>query len=235
MPPPMQHREEREPQDRRHQSRKARRTRRSVAASAKQPADMCENIKRPFRCDTCGKGFKQTQGRNRHYREKHDPDLCVLCDVEWGRPYQYRDHLETHHPGVDPDMIIGKTDGSRRRVASFARRAPQQKVLPSAIEHYGRGHSDIGSYPPILPPPAVEKPPTVTATRIMPSKISSEGTTNIGLLYVTYAHTPFPSIEENTQATWTALLGAGEADWSGSSVSLLGGGRPSVGPPGWMC
>ena len=183
----MQHREEREPQDRRHQSTKARKTRRSLVASPKRPADMGDSVKRPFRCDTCGKRFIQTQGRNRHFREKHDPDLCVFCDFEWGRPCQYRDHLETHHPDVDPETIIGKTKGSRCRAASFARNARQQ-VLPLTIEHHGRGHAETGSYPPMMPPPVVAKLSTVTIPRTMSRKISPEGATNFALLFATYAH-----------------------------------------------
>jgi hypothetical protein len=94
------------------------------------PPDMREAIRRPYCCNTCGKIFSQLQGINRHYREKHDPRLCLFCDVEWSRPYQYRDHLKTHHPDVDPDTVIGKTAGSRRRVASLARDALQHQVLP---------------------------------------------------------------------------------------------------------
>src|ERR1019366_9953602 len=102
------------------------------------------------------------QGVNRHYREKHNPSLCMYCDVEWSRPYQYRDHLAKHHPGVDPDTVLGKTAGSRRRTAIIARDPQQQQVLPPTIEHDGRGHSEIRPFPPMLPLPAVAKPPTVT-------------------------------------------------------------------------
>jgi hypothetical protein len=90
--------------------------------------NMREAIGRPFCCDTCGKKFKQSQGFNRHYREKHDP-ICLFCDVKWSRPYQYLDHLKTHHPDVDPDTVIRKTAGSRRRVANLARGALQHQVL----------------------------------------------------------------------------------------------------------
>ena len=173
MPHHMQCREEKETQVGRHQSRKTRKS--SVAASPKRPANTREALNRPFRCDTCGKRYKQIQGRNRHYREKHDPDLCVLCNLEWGRAYQYRDHLEAHHPDVDPDTIIGKAEGSRRRVASFARHTPQQQILPPVVEQYGRVRSEIEPYPPMLPSPAVAKPPTATPPRTMSSMISPEG------------------------------------------------------------
>jgi hypothetical protein len=212
MPPPMQRREERE---RPRQSQKARK--RSVAASPGRPTDIREPLKRPFRCDTCGKRFKQTQGRNRHYREKHNPDLCVLCDVEWGRPYQYRDHLSTHHPDVDPDTVIGKIAGSRCRTACFARRAPQQQALPPAIEQYGWGSSEIGPYPPMLLSPAVAKRSTVTpyaefTPRSMTRKISPEGAANFGLLYTTYAHNPVSVHRRASPNDWTTLLGAGGFD-----------------------
>ena len=192
---------------------------------------MREAAERPFRCNTCGKRFKQTQGRNRHYREKHDPDLCLLCDVEWGRPYQYRDHLETHHPDVDPDTIMGKTEGSRRRAASFARHASQQQVLPPTIEHYGWGPSEIGPYPPMLPPPAVAKVPTVTppaesAPQTMTMKISPEGAGDLDFIILLKLITPFLSIEEHAQTTGTTPLGAG---------GLGGLNYMAVGSPGWIC
>ncbi len=64
------------------------------------------------------------RGRRGH-REKHEPSLCIACDAEWGRPCDYRNHLEKHHPDLDPDMILGKPAGSLRRTAIIARRGPQ--------------------------------------------------------------------------------------------------------------
>jgi len=140
MPPPVDSREKREPQDRPYQYQKSKK-------KARIPR---------FLCDDCGTEYAQRQGLNRHHREKHEPNLCMYCDAEWGRPYEYRDHLEKHHPDADRDMVLGKAAGSRRRSASLARHRSQQVSLPT-IEHGRRGHSGIRQYP-----PAGVKPSTVT-------------------------------------------------------------------------
>lgn len=77
----------------------------------------------------------------------------MYCDAEWGRPYEYRDHLERYHPDVDPDLILGKAAGSRRKSACFARHRSQQASLPT-IEHIQRGHSEIMRYIPALVEPS---------------------------------------------------------------------------------
>jgi len=55
-----------------------------------------------FRCRTCGDRFVQKQGRNRHERDKHEPQMiCRLCGqyvFSSGRKYLFRRHLEKHHP-----------------------------------------------------------------------------------------------------------------------------------------
>ena len=180
MTPPTQCREERELQDLPHQSQNTRK--KSVAEpsqSDRRPADMSKAPKRLFSCDTCGERFAQQQGVNRHFREKHNPSLCSYCDVEWSRPYQYRDHLEKYHPDVDPDEILGKTAGSRRRSAIIARDPLQQQVLPATVEHHGRSHSEIRPYPPTLPPPAVSKhlaitPPSMSSMTYVPQTMSAQ-------------------------------------------------------------
>lgn len=152
MPPPIRRREEREPRVYSYQSKKTRKKCAEMPSSSRRRPHGRKAAKRPFSCDTCGKRFAQRQGLNRHDRAKHNPSLCIFCDVKWSRPYQYRDHLEAHHPDVDPDTIVGKTAGSRRRAASLARCAPQQQVSPPTTE--------IGSYPPMPLQPVVVKPPT---------------------------------------------------------------------------
>jgi hypothetical protein len=110
------------------------------------PPDMREAIRRPYCCDTCGKIFSQLQGINRHYREKHDPRLCLFCDVEWSRPYQYRDHLKTHHPDVDPDTGIGKTAGSRRGSQVLQETRYNIKFCLRTLRVLGRAQSGILDY-----------------------------------------------------------------------------------------
>ena len=110
------------------------------------PPDMREAIRRPYCCDTCGKRFSQLQGINRHYREKHDPRLCLFCDVEWSRPYQYRDHLKTHHPDVDPDTGIGKTAGSRRGSQVLQETRYNIKFCLRTLRVLGRAQSGILDY-----------------------------------------------------------------------------------------
>jgi hypothetical protein len=65
-----------------------------------------QRSKPQFSCDPCGKRFVQRQGLNRHRLEMHEHGH--LCDFQWQRPYEYRRHLEKHHPDVDPDIILGK-------------------------------------------------------------------------------------------------------------------------------
>jgi hypothetical protein len=86
---------------------------------------MRKALKRPFSCDTCGERFTQPQGVTRHNREKHNPSLlCMYCDDEWSRPYQYRDHLKKHHPEVDCDHVLGKPAGCRRKSTIIGRDFP---------------------------------------------------------------------------------------------------------------
>jgi hypothetical protein len=125
-PPLVQRGEENEPQDRPHQS--------SGEASPERPAAMDGALDRPFLCDSCHKKFKQRQGLNRHYREKHKPRWCMFCDTNCSRAYLYRVHLEKCHPDVDLDPILGNHTGSCRRAAILARGSPQQpKLSPLAV------------------------------------------------------------------------------------------------------
>lgn len=81
--------------------------------------------------------YAQKQGLNRHRLEKHNPSLCKYCGAKWGRPYEYRDHLEKNHPHVDRDMELGKPVGSRRRSAIFVQQRSPQVSLPAI--GYGLG------------------------------------------------------------------------------------------------
>src|SRR5258708_15039888 len=91
------------------------------------------NPKFRFRCSNCGKGYAQQQGLNRHYKERHDPNICVFCDYQWTRPYEYRTHITKHHPDVDPDPILGKPVGSRRKTAIFIGRRRPQIISPPLL------------------------------------------------------------------------------------------------------
>ena len=184
MPLPIQPREERGLQNRPHRSQK--KIKINVTASSKRPAVVNKN----FWCDTCLKGFTQPQGLNRHRREKHKPTLCIHCNFEWGRPYQYRNHLKTRHPEVDPDKVIGQSANDRRRAASSAGRPQQKQVLPPAIEYHGRGRAEIGSYRLMLPSvkPATTLPPAMSSIAYIPqfesaqpklTKSCSEGAGNL--------------------------------------------------------
>ena len=115
-----------------------------------------------FFCDDCDAKYVQRQGLNRHRQEKHErddsePSLCIYCDAKCGRAYEYREHLEKHHPAVDPDIILGKAAGSRRRTAYYARHRSQQVLLPN-IEQGRWGDSGIGRYPPVVKPSTATLP-----------------------------------------------------------------------------
>ena len=113
------------------QSKEARKKSQAVSGSSAHP---CKGPKGPFSCNTCGEIFSQQQGVYHHYREKHKPNLCISCNVEWSHPYQYRKHIKKCHPDLDPDMVLGKTAGSCHRAASMARDSPEQPMLsPLAV------------------------------------------------------------------------------------------------------
>ncbi|KAF8496827.1 hypothetical protein F5888DRAFT_368213 [Russula emetica] len=133
--------------------------------SSRQPAGMHKALKRPYIChhDTCGKTYAQPGGVMRHYRAKHNPNSCTYCGARWSRPYQYRDHLEKHHRDIDPDLVLGKIAGSRRRAKVIGRGRPQN-VSPHVVKH-DRQSQDAPRCPPSMPPlPAVVKVPQVPLT-----------------------------------------------------------------------
>ena len=216
-PPPVKSRAKIKSHDRPHQYKKSRKKGEVQSLHwSRRSADIHKARIPQFSCDDCGAKYVQQQGLNRHHREKHQPSLCMFCDAEWGRPYEYREHLEKHHPDIDPDMVLGKVAGSRRWSACFARHRPQQVSLPT-IEHGRRGHSGIRRYPPAvvkpsivtLPPPDMTYIPQPESTQpIMASKNIPEGTVNLDCFLPLILITLFPSIGEHARTTWTALRGA---------------------------
>jgi len=131
-----------------------------ISRSSRPSAGMQEALKRPHVCHTCGKRYAQPGGVMRHYREKHGPNSCMYCGASWSRPYQYRDHLEKYHCDVDPDLVLGKPAGSRRRAKATGRGRPQN-VSPHVVKH-GRWSQVAPEGPPLMPPlPAVVEVPQV--------------------------------------------------------------------------
>ena len=119
--------------------------------SAGQPA-RTPGAPRPYACDICGKTYAQRQGLNRHHRDVHtSPNSCSFCGMKWIRPYLYKEHLIQMHREVDPDMVLRKDAGSRRRTAITGRHSPKQQFLLPPTEHDWR-HYEIKPDPPMLPP-----------------------------------------------------------------------------------
>ena len=79
-------------------------------------------------CSICYASYAQRTGAWRHIRTVHNPKLCFLCnEFRWARPYEYRNHLLKKHPDVNPDVILGKAPGSRRRATILTEHIPQQQ------------------------------------------------------------------------------------------------------------
>jgi len=62
-----------------------------------------------YLCSICGKEYGQPQEVTRHYRAVHESNVCFYCDFQWGRRYEYTNHLKEHHPDVNPDIALGQT------------------------------------------------------------------------------------------------------------------------------
>ncbi len=114
--------------NRSHSSNKTRKRTEGSSQSSSRQHNGVQALKRPYACDICGESYKQPQGVMRHYRAKHEPNSCMYCDAKWSRPYQYRDHLKKHHHDVDPDLVLGKPPGSRRRTTDHTSRLPPARV-----------------------------------------------------------------------------------------------------------
>ena len=128
--------------------------------SSGQSTGMNEALDRPYICHTCGKRYAQPGGVTRHYKTKHNPNSCMFCGASWSRPYQYWKHLEMHHRDVDPDLVLGKPAGSRRR-AKVTGGGRTQDVSPHVVQHDPQSQAAPRRPPPTPPPPAVVKIPQV--------------------------------------------------------------------------
>ena len=69
--------------------------------------------KRLYSCNVCGNIYTQ-QNVTRHYREAHERILCLYCDFKSSRRYEYKAHLKKHHPDVDPDVVLGQANSTRK-------------------------------------------------------------------------------------------------------------------------
>jgi hypothetical protein len=141
----------------------SRRTRVKASSRSPRQSTRMREVERPYSCEVCGERFAQPQGVKRHYRAKHDPSSCIYCGAKWSRPYLYRDHIEKHHPGVDPDQVLGKAAGSRRKATVIA------SEESFAIKHDRRAQAVSPRPTPTLPGLAAAK-----ATHV-PSTFSSTG------------------------------------------------------------
>ena len=120
-------------------------------------------------CSICRTSYAQRQGLGRHVRTVHNPNLCFLCEFSWGRPYEYRNHLQKKHPGVNPDMILGKAPGSRCRATIITEHLPQQPpVLPPTVEQDQQNWAESQPNPSTQPSPAGAR-----ITSISPPAVSS--------------------------------------------------------------
>jgi hypothetical protein len=122
-------------------------------------------------CSPCRTSYSQRQGLTRHIRKAHNPNICLLCEFKWGRRYEYRNHLKMKHPGVDPDMILGKAPGPRRRATIRTENVPQQPPgLPPAVERDQQNWAE--SQPYSLAPPF---PAGARVTSVFPHAVSPVG------------------------------------------------------------
>ena len=118
---------------------------------------MREAPERPYSCDDCGKRYSQRQGVSRHRQKAHNNphSCCVLpCKFKWYRPDLYRAHLEKRHSDVNPDEVLGKRAGSRRRSMIIGRDLFQQ-FIPPAIEPGRRSRAEPRQRPMTPPLPAL--------------------------------------------------------------------------------
>ena len=108
----------------------------------RQPTGMRETSKRSYSCAVCGKQYSQPQGVSRHRQaEHHSLYSCLYCAFKWSRPYQYRLHLEKWHLDVNPDNVLGKPAGSRRRSTIIGRNLPEH-ASPPPIEPDLQGQTE---------------------------------------------------------------------------------------------
>jgi hypothetical protein len=107
-------------------------------------------------CFICHKSYAQRQGAWLHIRTAHNPNPrhCFLCAFSYARPYDYRNHIEREHPGVDPDSILGKAPGSRCKAIIRTEHSPQPPPLsPPAVEQNQQIWAESQPNPSPLPSP----------------------------------------------------------------------------------
>jgi hypothetical protein len=118
--------------------------------------------RRQHLCNICGKEYAQRQGLTRHHRAKHEASLCIYCrEFKSGRPYLrlLREHLERHHPDVDPNAAVEVVKRNGRRATYLARGLA---ASPLTTEHDRRIRAEFQLHPPIPSPPAVNKRPSIS-------------------------------------------------------------------------
>jgi hypothetical protein len=104
-----------------------------------------------YRC-TCGRDYAQPQGLTRHRRETHEACICMYCgDFAWARPYRFKEHVKSKHPGIDPDLALEEATylKTQRGVTAKTKDFPQF-AWPSAKTRL---------YPSSAPPAAMGVPP----------------------------------------------------------------------------
>ena len=124
-------------------------------------------------CSKCHASYAQRQGAWRHIRRVHNPKSCfnLSCEFKWARPYEYRSHLKTRHPGVDPNLILGKAPDSRGRAIISTEYVPQQPPgSPPAVQiEQGQQNRDKSEPYPSTPP----SPTGARVTSVSPPAVSS--------------------------------------------------------------
>jgi hypothetical protein len=116
-----------------------------------------------YLCSPCHTSYVQPQGLGRHIRTVHNPNLCFRCEFRWGRPYEYRNHLQKKHPDVDPDTILGKALGSRRRATILTEYLPQQPSVSLPAVEQGQQNRTESQPNPLAPPSESPAPAGVTS------------------------------------------------------------------------
>ena len=131
---------------------------------------MREAPERPYSCDDCGERYSQRQGVSRHRRKAHsDPHSCCVprCKFKWILPYLYRAHLKKWHSDVNPDKVLGKHAGCRRRSMIIGRDLPQQFPLP-VIEPDRRSRAEPLQHPMTPPLPVVANVTRLPSPAMLP-------------------------------------------------------------------
>ena len=145
---------------------------------ARRPTGMREAPKCSYSCDVCGKQYSQPQGVSRHRQaEHHSPHSCLYCAFKWSRPYQYRLHLEKWHLDVNPDNVLGKPAGSRRKSTIIGRNLPQH-ASPPPIEPDRQGQTES--------PPAVANVTHTSRPAILPAAYFDPGLERAGPAVTTH-------------------------------------------------